>query len=398
MNTSADTTDNGNHFSSRLKMPTFAGTSEERIATWLKTFDRWCILSNYQDAHKSSLLPFVLVGSAAKIFNAWDATNSVPNNWTDVKAKLEAQFADKSRIKIYEATLLKRKMLSSETFEEYFADVLSLCSSIKTDMPESDKIHHLLKGLPESIVQFIIFKDPQTTEELLKAYTTHKTAKLLTSNIEPESQTSTASAAAALDSVTSALVSKFETLLSSQNDKISELQALVAQKSSNDNKCFRCHELGHMAKDCHLSRTPQPAPRNRDRDSRNSNSPRYRDSSRDRDFPRNRDSQVNYPSRRTPSPGQFRPRTPLPGRYRNDFRQPSYRENEYSSSSYRSRTPERQQYQSSSRYSQSPGRYFSSTSPHRNYQSPSYYPQSQQYPYYYPPQQYPTSYNSNSEN
>jgi hypothetical protein len=316
----------------------------------------------------------------------------VPNTWPEVKVKLEAQFADKSRIKIYEATLLKRKLLSSESFEDYFADVLSLCSSVKSDMPESDKIHHLLKGLPESIVQFIIFKDPQTTEELLKAYSTHKMAKLLTSTVEPETQNQTISAAAAIDSVTSTLVNKFESLLLVQNEKISELQALVSQNKNAERKCFRCQQTDHLAKDCHLARTPQPAPRNRDsQQSRNRDSPR--DSSRNRDSQRNSDSQAYYPSHRSPSPGQFRQRTPSPGRYRENYRQP-YRENEYRSS-YRSRTPERHQNYSSSRPSYSPGRHYSSSSPHRNFQPnyqstrqyQSYYP-SQQYPYPHPSQQY----------
>jgi hypothetical protein len=380
-----DTTDSQNSYSSRLKMPTFSGSSSERVTQWIKTFDRWCTLSNYKDDQKASLLPFVLVGTAAKIYEAWDISGSMPTAWTDVKAKLEAQFQDKSRVKIYEATLLRRKLLSSESFDDYYADIISLCSSVKFDMPNSDKIHHLLKGLPENLVQFILFKEPQTPEDVLKAYTTHKTAKLLTTPTDSENQTVVPAAAAVTnDSVASALISKFENLLQIQNEKITELQILVA-KQNDERKCFRCQKTDHLAKDCSLPRTPQPAPRRRDNS-------------------RGRDPQVYPPSHPPSSYYSHRPRTPSPGRYRNDYypsdrypRQPDRRDSDYRRSentpvenkhsenppsdyryanypqtSYRSRTPERY-------FSRSPSRHNSSSSPHRSYQSSPHYRSSSPY-------------------
>lgn len=300
MPTTPDTTDAQASHVPRLRMPTFSGSSDERVNQWIKTFDRWCTLSHYTDDQKPSLLPFVLVGTAAKIYEAWDISSSIPATWRDIKSKLENQFQDKSRKKIYEATLLKRKLLASESFDDYFADILSLCSSIKSDMSNDDKIHHLLKGLPEGLVQFIMFKDPQTPEDVLKAYTTHKTAKLLTSGISPEIESNVPAAVSVpSEHVSAALLSQFENLLKTQNEKISELQILVA-KQNEDRRCFRCQSSTHMAKDCHLPRTPQPAPR-------------MRNNSKDRD-------PQAYSSSRYPQSTSFhRPRSPSPGPPR-DFR------------------------------------------------------------------------------
>jgi hypothetical protein len=303
----ADSTETANMFGSRLKMPMFSGSSSEHITQWLKVFDKWCVLCQYTDAQKPSLLSFVFTGSAAKILAAWDATGSIPTAWTDVKNKIITQFSDVSRVKVYEATLLRRKLLPTESFDDYFADILSLCSSIKIDMPESEKIQNILKGLPEQIVQFLIFKDPQTTDDILKGYSSYKTAKLLTAPISEASEQAVA-APAIVDSVTSALASKFETLMACQNEKIAELQALVV-KNQSEQRCFRCHKTGHQVKDCPVPKSPQPAPRARN-------------------VKREMDRQDQYPTRRSYSPhysSNYRNRTPSPyySGYSNRHRSPS---------------------------------------------------------------------------
>jgi hypothetical protein len=361
-----DTTMNS-HFGSRIKMPTFSGGPEDRIELWLNTFNRWCTLNSYDDNQKTSLLPFVFVGSAEKIFNAWDMANAIPATWTGVVTLLKTQFADASRTKIYEANLLKRTLQPGETFETYFADVISLCSAVKATMPESEKIQNLLKGLPENIVQFLLLKDPKTTTDLLNAYSTFKTAKLIASPAcEP-----TPIAAACSPDPTISLSSKFETLFLAQNEKIAELQALIAKQNS-DPKCFRCQLPGHIARDCTLPRSPTAGRKN------------------------NGDNRSN------------RHRTPSPARYSGRHRTPSpYRSSHYAHSDSRSRDNYRysgeqrrpQNHVSPGRfyapppsqygppppqfdyappphpqyYQQNPNRSFSSTSPSRYYQSPSNY-------------------------
>jgi hypothetical protein len=355
-----DSSDSANMFGSRLKMPTFSGSSSEHITQWLKVFDKWCVLCNYSEAQKPSLLSFVFTGSAAKILAAWDATGSIPNTWTDVKAKVITQFSDSSRVKVYEATLLRRKLLPSETFDEYFAEILSLCSSVKHDMPENEKIQHLLKGLPETIVQFLIFKDPQTTDDVLKAYSSYKTAKLLTSPLSEASEQAIA-APAITDNITSALVSKFESLMACQNEKIAELQALVV-KNQPEQRCFRCHQTGHQVKDCPMPKSPQPAPRARNE---------KRDMDRQDRYPTRRSyspHHPNYSRNRTPSPHRFRydnqRRSPSPSPYHR--RHPEERKTPPPSRDYYdrdSRYPDRSYYNSRS---SSPG-HFRSSRDHSDY-------------------------------
>jgi hypothetical protein len=339
-------------------MPTFSGASHEHITHWIKIFDKWCILSNFKDNQKSNLLSFVFIDSAAKILAAWDASDSIPADWEACKTKLITQFSDASRIKVYEATLLRRRFLPSETFDEYFADVLSLCSSVKPNMSDNDKIQNLLKGLPENVVQFLLFKEPKTTDDVLRGYSSFKTAKLLTA---PLTANEPPIAAPALEeTIASALVSKFENLMAAQNDKISEIQALVT-KNLPEQKCFRCAKPGHMAKDCSIPRSPQPAPRRNqfakssDRQDQypyhRSSSPRY-SSQRDRPpspyFSRHTRSPSPYSrrhpeSRRNPSPSSdryrdsyssYHRRSPSPGRYHTD----RYRSDRYPSERYYERS------------------------------------------------------------
>jgi hypothetical protein len=352
--TDADSTQ---HHNARLKMPTFSGSATENIHHWITIFEKWCILSQYNDAQKPSLLSFVFTGSAAKILSAWELSGSVPNSWADTKTKLITQFSDASRTKIYEATLLRRKWQSSvESFEDYFADVLSLCSLVNKNMSEANKIQNLLKGLPENICQFLLFKDPDNTDDVLKGYASYKTAKLLTAPLTENSEPTATAAPAILENVTSALTSKFESLMISQNEKISELQALVlkTEQKLNEPKCFRCGKTGHMAKDCALPRSPNFKRREYE----------------------NRDRQVHRPSHRNSSPHHSRrERTPSPyssGHYRSSSPY-QHRYSEKDSSSSQNRYPDSRRssspyysdrYQSRSDYhrrSPSPGRYYSNS-------------------------------------
>lgn len=366
MNESADSSDSSHLMGTKLKMPTFAGNSSENITHWLKIFDKWCVLSNFNDAQKPSLLSFVFTGSAAKILAAWDAADAVPTNWNDAKIKITSQFSDSSRKKVYEATLLRRKMLPTENFDEYYADVINLCSLVKHDMTENDKIQNILKGLPEEVVKFLLFKDPQSTDDVLRGYSSFKTAKLLTTTFSENSETASA-APAITESITAALTNKFETLLVSQNEKIAELQALIT-KSAQDQKCFRCHKPGHLAKDCSLPRTPPSVPRSRNLQS-NKDRQDHRPSGRQDFYSRPRTpSPYRHDSRRTPSPHHFshpeRRRTPSPFNRRSSDRYPSdkyysydhhdSRENSRNYGYSRNRTPSphhrRSDYSSSSRY------------------------------------------------
>jgi hypothetical protein len=350
----ADSSESTQLLGSKLKMPTFSGSESENINQWLKIFNKWCTLSNFKDNQKSSLLSFVFIGSAAKILAAWDSADAIPNDWAAATAKIKLQFSDSSRTKVHEATLLRRKLLPSESFDEYFADVINLCSLVKPDMPEVDKIQNILKGLPENIVQFLLFKDPQTTEDVLKGYCSLKTAKLLTMPVT-EAKEATVAAPAIAEKVTNELTSKFEALMLAQNEKITQLQALVT-KQIDEQKCFRCHKPGHMAKDCSLPRTP-PVSRNRNFQQRDRQD--HRPSQRS-DF---------YSQRRTPSP------------YRSESRR--------TPSPYRSNHPERQRnYASPDRYYARGSRDHSSERDFYRRRSPSPYRNSSQsrpssrYPYY----------------
>ncbi|KAG0419940.1 hypothetical protein HPB47_003779 [Ixodes persulcatus] len=61
----------------------------------------------------------------------------------------------------------QRFQLSSEPPEQYFYDVLQLCSRVNENMTEEEKLRQLTRGLRPEVLERVVLTNPQTTAEFL---------------------------------------------------------------------------------------------------------------------------------------------------------------------------------------------------------------------------------------
>ncbi|CAN7941025.1 unnamed protein product [Ixodes pacificus] len=63
--------------------------------------------------------------------------------------------------------LATRSQLRSEGYTSYIEDVLTLCKKIDTNMPETERVRHVLKGIAEEAVTLFIFQPPADVSAIM---------------------------------------------------------------------------------------------------------------------------------------------------------------------------------------------------------------------------------------
>uniref|UniRef100_A0A224YQ09 Gag protein n=1 Tax=Rhipicephalus zambeziensis TaxID=60191 RepID=A0A224YQ09_9ACAR len=64
--------------------------------------------------------------------------------------------------------LASRAQTSTESYVSYIEDVISLCRKANAEMPEADKVGHILKGIADDAFNLLICKNLTTVEDIIK--------------------------------------------------------------------------------------------------------------------------------------------------------------------------------------------------------------------------------------
>ncbi|GBN09738.1 hypothetical protein AVEN_109844-1 [Araneus ventricosus] len=111
--------------------------------------------------------PKVFKGEPAK--KRFDNNEDFLTSWEVFQTELKKVFAGTQLYVRRAKDILKRHaQKSGESTQSYIQDVLGHCHLIDSNMPEDDKVSHLMKGIAEDVYQALLTKEIRTTADFIK--------------------------------------------------------------------------------------------------------------------------------------------------------------------------------------------------------------------------------------
>lgn len=166
-NSGAGQTPGATAFRSMFTPPVFHGTPEEDIGDWLLFYERAAEFNGWDGTRREQYLCVALEGNARKWYTTTLRGANTPTTWETWKTALKETFGNRSMREWAHLRLSQRFQLSSEPPEQYFYDVLQLCSRVNENMTEEEKLRQLTRGLRPEVLERVVLTNPQTTAEFL---------------------------------------------------------------------------------------------------------------------------------------------------------------------------------------------------------------------------------------
>ena len=150
----------------------FTGAEEQDISVWIQDFEESVETPSGDSTTKQKAVVLYLSGDGEK----WYRLAGVENvEWSVFRQKLIAAFMSASQPLKAMIKLMNRKQGVHELAQNYFYDILALCSKFNPQMNETEKLLHLLRGVEPSLAQRIIMFNPKTIQEFLELAKRSKT-------------------------------------------------------------------------------------------------------------------------------------------------------------------------------------------------------------------------------
>ncbi|UYV80572.1 hypothetical protein LAZ67_19000747, partial [Cordylochernes scorpioides] len=143
----------------------FSGEISEDPQTWLKGYERVARHNHWDDSLSLANVYLYLHGTAQR----WYENNeeNIPS-WEIFKDQLGSVFGKKDNLRRQAEEKLKvRAQTKGETTEFYIQDVLRLCREADAQMPEEERLSHLMKGVAEEVYRYLLPRDIATTDQFI---------------------------------------------------------------------------------------------------------------------------------------------------------------------------------------------------------------------------------------
>lgn len=142
----------------------FAGLRGDDVDDWLDSYNRVSAFNRWDDSMKLLNVVFYLTDVAKTWFlnHEDDLTD-----WGAFTQQLRQIFGTSaSRSESAMKKLSQRLQHAGETYTSYIEDVLALCRRANKDMPESDKVRHILKGISTLAFNALAVQNPTSVRDV----------------------------------------------------------------------------------------------------------------------------------------------------------------------------------------------------------------------------------------
>lgn len=144
---------------------TFSGSDGKDVEDWLQLYER-VSSSNYWDPTLMlANIIFYLTGTA----QVWFLNHEQEiTSWDVCKQKLIDLFGKPiGRRRAAQKELACRAQTCTESYVTYIQDVLALCRKVDDNMPEAEKVAHILKGIADDAFTLLVFKSSSTVQDVI---------------------------------------------------------------------------------------------------------------------------------------------------------------------------------------------------------------------------------------
>lgn len=144
----------------------FTGTDNVDADEWLRMYERVSAHNRWDD----TMMLANVVYSLKKPALTWFETNEARlTSWDRFKQEFRDVFGESlGRQLAAKKDLSSRAQSCTESYVTYIHDVLALCAKVDPQMPESDKVGHVLKGIADDAFNLLICKDCTTVDSVIK--------------------------------------------------------------------------------------------------------------------------------------------------------------------------------------------------------------------------------------
>lgn len=145
--------------------PVFSGLRGEDVEEWLDNYDRTSACNYWDEAHKLRYVPFYLKEVAKTWYHNHES--DFPD-WSAFTVQLRQIFGTSAgRSEVAKQKLATRIQGPDESYTSYIEDVLALCRRAQSDMPEADRIRHVLKGINSIAFNALVIQNPTSVQDII---------------------------------------------------------------------------------------------------------------------------------------------------------------------------------------------------------------------------------------
>lgn len=148
-----------------FKPTIFSGGINERVDSFLKTFNRAANINNWADEDKPQYLVAFLQGAALTFYDNIESKN-LP--WKELEKRFREEFEPIAQNDMLRILLERRKQADDEPTVVFLNEVESLCRRIDSNMSEGELVRNIMRGLKPSIARYIGILDNNNIDQLKK--------------------------------------------------------------------------------------------------------------------------------------------------------------------------------------------------------------------------------------
>ncbi|XP_050544283.1 uncharacterized protein LOC126907215 [Daktulosphaira vitifoliae] len=167
-----------------FKPTIFSGGINERVDSFLKTFNRAALINNWSEIDKPQYLVAFLQGPALTFYDNIESKN-LP--WKELEIRFREEFEPIAQNDMLRILLERRKQVDDEQTGVFINEIEALCKRVDKNMSEEELVRNVMKGLKPSIARYIGILENRNLDELKKNIHKYEMIEFMITGESPKS-------------------------------------------------------------------------------------------------------------------------------------------------------------------------------------------------------------------